>query len=160
MTAEAVAHGGEKLVGIAVSLARAEPGIEGGGENGCRNRLLDGRHETPAPFARVFDIARESFKGAILAEGERYEIEQPGVYDAAVTPDLGDVREIEIEPLLGRQLFRCGLVQNVETFRISLHQPIFDAIVNHLDEMTGAGRSAIDIALLGSRILRGPARRQ
>ena len=45
----------------------------------------------------------------------------------------------------------CAL-QDVEAFGIGLHQAVFDAVMDHLDEMPGAGRAGMDIALLGARI--------
>ena len=44
-------------------------------------------------------------------------------------------------------------LQDVEAFGIGLHQAIFDAVVDHLDEMARARRAGMDIALLGARIL-------
>src|SRR5579863_6944151 len=47
-----------------------------------------------------------------------------------------------------RQRLDIGVLQDVETFGIGLHQAIFDAVVNHLDEMPGADRTGVDVALL------------
>src|SRR5665213_3408736 len=49
----------------------------------------------------------------------------------------------------GLALFaNVGAPQNVQPFGIRLHEAIFDAVVNHLDEMAGAGSPAIKIAFL------------
>ena len=42
--------------------------------------------------------------------------------------------------------------ENVEAFGIGLHQAVFDAVVDHLDEMAGAVRAGMDVAVLGARI--------
>src|SRR5260370_4277636 len=41
-----------------------------------------------------------------------------------------------------------GILQDVKTFGIGLHQAIFDAVMNHLDEVPGADRAGVDVALL------------
>src|SRR5882762_11125024 len=42
--------------------------------------------------------------------------------------------------------------QDIEALRIGLHQPVFDAVVDHLDEMAGATRPAMQVALPGARV--------
>ena len=51
-----------------------------------------------------------------------------------------------------RQLLRDGAAQNIETLGIGLHEAVFDAVVDHLDEMPGAGGTAMHIAALDARI--------
>src|SRR6202165_5442571 len=41
-----------------------------------------------------------------------------------------------------------GILQDVKTFGIGLHQAIFDAVMNHLDEVPGADRAGVNVALL------------
>ncbi len=50
---------------------------------------------------------------------------------------------------------RVLALQNVEAFGIGLHQPVFDAVVHHLDEVPGAARPGMDIAA-SRRADRGP----
>ena len=45
-----------------------------------------------------------------------------------------------------------AFLQDVETFGIGLHQAVFDAVVHHLDEMAGADRTGVQIALFDARI--------
>ena len=45
-----------------------------------------------------------------------------------------------------------AFLQNVEALGIGLHQAVFDAVVDHLDEVAGADRAGMDIALLDARI--------
>src|SRR5581483_6986638 len=54
--------------------------------------------------------------------------------------------------MIGRQRVDIGILQDVETFGIGLHQAIFDAVVDHLDEVSGADRAGMDVALLDSGV--------
>ena len=95
----------------------------------------------------------------VLGERQGAEIEKPGRNNAAAPPDFGDIGEIQGEALGIRQP-RIGLAaQDVETLGISLHQAIFDAVVDHLDEMSGARRSRVDVAMFGAGIARASAGR-
>src|ERR1700709_614957 len=40
-----------------------------------------------------------------------------------------------------------GILQNIEAFGIGLHQAVFDAVVNHLDEVPCANRAGVNVAL-------------
>src|SRR6516162_5356373 len=42
-----------------------------------------------------------------------------------------------------------GVLQNVEPLRVRGHQPVLDAVVHHLHEVAGAGRSAVEVSLFG-----------
>src|SRR5271154_7006096 len=50
------------------------------------------------------------------------------------------------------QRLDIGVLQDVETLGIGLHQAVFDAVVNHFYEMPGADRAGVDVALLDARI--------
>ena len=58
----------------------------------------------------------------------------------------------------GRSL-RVLVTQDVEALGVGLHQSVLDAVVHHLDEVPGAGRTGMDVAALGAGIAfrRGPA---
>ena len=45
-----------------------------------------------------------------------------------------------------------GMLEDVESFGIGRHDAVLDAVVDHLDEMAGAVRSAVQVALLGRAI--------
>src|ERR1700688_617435 len=45
-----------------------------------------------------------------------------------------------------------GTLQDVKTLGISLHQAVFDAVVNHFDEMAGAHGAGVDITLLDAGV--------
>ena len=70
-------------------------------------------------------------------------------HHAAAPPDFGDVGEVQIEALLFGKLFAGGVFEDVEAFGIGLHQSVLDAVVHHLDEVSGAGGAAVDIAFFG-----------
>src|SRR3546814_13704327 len=65
---------------------------------------------------------------------------------------------VDVEALSFRQLVRRPALEHVEPFSIGLHQTVFDAVVDHLDEMARAGRTDVDVALLGTRTLNFLAR--
>src|ERR1700753_2902372 len=54
--------------------------------------------------------------------------------------------------MLRRQRIALGILQDIETLVIGLHQAIFDAVVNHLDEVSGADRPGMNVALLDPAI--------
>ena len=64
-----------------------------------------------------------------------------------------------VEALVFRQLVAGAAAQNVEAFGIGLHQAIFDAVMDHLDEMARARRPGMHIALADARIAAFAARR-
>src|SRR6185437_10920636 len=123
-----------------------------------RNGLLDRRFDGPAALAGILDAAGKILQLRILRKRRGAEIEQPGGDHAAAPPDLRDVRDVEHEALLLRQVFRVLVAKNAEALRIGLHQPVLDAVVHHLDEMPGTGRAGMDIAALGPRVARLAAR--
>ena len=77
------------------------------------------------------------------------EVEQPGADDGALLPDVRDLREVEVEGLLG--------VHDGEAFGVGLHQAVLDAVVDHLDEVAGAGGADVSPAF-GRAKERGPRR--
>src|SRR5207302_3434882 len=42
-----------------------------------------------------------------------------------------------------------GVLQNIDSFRVSRHKAVLDAVVHHLHEMTGARRTAMQVAVFG-----------
>ena len=75
----------------------------------------------------------------VLFERVGGEVEQPGTDDRALLPDAGDLREVEVEGLFG---FEDG-----EAFGVGLHHAVLDAVVDHLDEVAGAGWADVAPAL-------------
>jgi hypothetical protein len=41
-----------------------------------------------------------------------------------------------------------GMLEDVETFGVGGHQAVLDAVVDHFDEVSGAGRAAVQIPAL------------
>ena len=92
--------------------------------------------------------------------------------DAAAPPHLGDVAEVEVVLVvrgiaqrrrLGvdgvRLLADVGGAQDVHALGVGGHEAVLDAVVHHLDEVPGAVRPAVQVALLGgaARPARGRA---
>src|SRR4051812_313819 len=153
VAAELVAHSGEHLVAEGVLLARAEAVEQRRRENVDGYGFLDGGLHRPSPFARIFHGARELRKLGALGEGARRQVEQPRRDDAATPPQLGDVGEVEIETMAVGKTFRSGVLEDVEAFGIGLHQSVLDTVVNHLHEVPGADRAAVQPAVLGGALL-------
>ena len=78
-------------------------------------------------------------------------------------PHLGDRGEVEVVLVVLGVGQRCrlgvggvrlqadvGLGQHVEALGVGGHQPVLDAVVDHLDEVAGAARTAVQPAPLGS----------
>src|SRR5688572_28296660 len=121
-----------------VVAARPEPRVQRGGERVGRHLFLDGCRHGPAPLARVGDASLEALEVRIFTERARRQIQQPRADDAAAPPDFGNLGEVElVAVLLGQRLAR-RVSQDVEAFGVRLHQPVLDAVVNHLREVPGA----------------------
>ncbi len=94
--AELEAESREELVGEIGFAAGTETLIECGGEHRRGNGFVYCGCDGPAPFAGVGNAAG---KLAEIGAGEQRdcgEIQKPGCYYAAATPDLGDIGEIQI----------------------------------------------------------------
>ena len=96
MPAESFTHGGKHLLGKGVFLPRAEPGVERGGENICRNTFLQSRLDRPPSFAGVFHEAAVFFEFRAGDKRDCTEVEQPGGNHAAPPPKFGDFRQVQI----------------------------------------------------------------
>ena len=67
VAAETEAHGRQQLLAEGVRLARAEPGVERGGEHVGGNGLLDGRLDGPAALAGILDEPEKMSSAGSLA---------------------------------------------------------------------------------------------
>ena len=152
MAAEALAHGGDDLLGISMALARTEARVERRRQNLGRHRFLDSRLDRPPTLAGILDIAGIRIEPALMRQGARRQIEQPGGDDAAAPPDFRNVGEIEGETMFGLERLGVRVAQDVEAFGIGLHHAVFDTVVDHLDEMAGAAGSGVQIARFDARI--------
>src|SRR6266513_1389338 len=149
VAAELLAHRREDLLGEGVVLPRSEADVERGGEHVHRDALFDRRHDRPAPLARVGDHARVVRERRVLDEGLRGEVEEPGRDDGAAPPNLGDVGDVEVVAQVGVEVLRARVPEDVEPLGVRLHEPVLDAVVDHLDEVAGARGTAVEVAVLG-----------
>src|SRR2546425_8771361 len=162
VTAELIAHGREQLVGEVRFAARGEALVQRGGEDGGRHRLVDGRPDRPPPLAGIGHAPLETLERRILDERGSREVEQPGGDDAPASPHLGDVGQVEVVLIvLGiAQRRRLGVdlvapladvrgAQDAEPLGVRGHDAVLDAVVDHLDEVAAAARSAVEIPPLG-----------
>ena len=98
----------------------------------------------------------------IFDQGGRRQVEQPRGDHAAAPPHLGDVAQVEVVlVVLGvaqRRRFRVDLVesladvgaaQDAQALGVGGHDAVFDAVVDHLDEVPGPRWPAVQVALLG-----------
>ncbi len=88
----------------------------------------------------------------VLGERAGRQVEQPRGHHAAAPPHFGDVGQVEIVALVGRQLLRGAALHDVEAFGEGLHHAVLDAVMDHLDEMAGTDRAGVDVAALGPRV--------
>src|SRR5438105_2342994 len=159
MAAEGIAHGGQKLVGEGGFALRGEAVEQRRREHGRRNAGVDCRLERPAALAGIGDAAAELGERRIVLQRVGGKIEQPGSDDAAMPPDLGHGGQVDVELVVLRIFERAGFgvrcpiafagigrFEDVDALGIGGHHAVLDAIVHHLDEMTGTARSAMQIA--------------
>src|SRR5262249_21208746 len=152
MSAEALAHGREKLFRKRVLAARTEAGIEGCGKNIGRHCLLNGGQQRPAPFARILDYPGKVIELRVRGKGACGEVKKPRADHTSAPPYFGNVGDIETELLaFGTCRVRC-ILEDIESLGIGLHKAVFDAVMNHLDEVTRAIRSGVDVATLSAGI--------
>ncbi len=158
---------------MAESNLSAKSSCAAGGEalrqRGAQDRrgdaLVDGRLQRPAPLARVGHAAGEPAEVGTLLERRGREVEEPGTDYASVPPCLDDVRQVQVVLVelrvpqrrrLGIGRARggpdVGMAKNVEPFGIRRHDPVLDPVVNHLDEVSRTGWSAVDVAALGGAV--------
>ncbi len=71
---------------------------------------------------------------------------------AGAPPQLGDVGQVELVAQLGRKRGRPRVAQDVEPLGVRLHEAVLDAVVDHLDEVAGADRPAVEVALVGGAL--------
>ena len=168
MAAELESHSGEELV-LEVGVATgAEAFVEGGGEDWDGDAFVDGGFDGPTPLAGVADAAGEVGEGGVFDEGVCGEVEEPAGYDAATTPDFGDVGEVEVVLVLLwvaersgfgiNRLSFCadiGIFKDIHAFGVGGHDAVFDAVVDHFNEVTSAVGSAVEVAEFGGALVIG-----
>ena len=164
VAAELEAHGRQHAVGEVGLAPRAEALVERRGEHGRGHRLVDGGDGRPPPLTRVGHPAREVVEPRADEQGVGGEVEQPRRDDAPPPPQLGDLLEVELVLVeLGVAQRRrlgvdrvvleadVGVAQHVQALGVGRHDPVLDAVVDHLHEVAGAARAAVEPPLLGRR---------
>ena len=127
-----------------------------------RHRLVDRRVQRPAALARVGDTTRVPIQGRAVDERGRGQVEQPRGDYAAAAPHLGDCGEIEVVPIVIGIAQRRGfgvrlllgvphvrVLEDVQPFGVRLHDPVLDPVVDHLHEVAGSARPAVQPAFSG-----------
>ena len=155
-----------------VLAARREALEEGCREHRSRDPGVDGGLHRPPAFARVGHAPGEPVERRVGLERRRREVEEPRRDHRSATPQLGHLRGVDVELVelrllqrrdLGRVLglahARVGVVEDVEALGERRHDPVLDAVVDHLHEMSCAGRSAVQVALLLRGLRAGSAGR-
>ena len=118
----------------------------------------------PAALAGVRDAAREVLELRDSGERRRGEVQQPRADDAAAPPDLGDLGDVEVvlvELGLAQRrglgvdhvvvLADVGVLDDVQALGERGHHAVLDPVVDHLHEVPGAGRAAVQVAVLGGQ---------
>ena len=156
------AHGGQNF-GREIILATRRKSLEQRRRQhrGGSSRF-DGGENGPAPFAGVRNAAGKAVESWLIEKRNSGQVEKPRRDNAAAPPDFRDVREIEVILIvlwiaqgsgfrvgLAMRFAGVGVLENVQALRVGRHQTVLDAVVNHLDEMAGAGGAAVKIALFG-----------
>src|SRR5262249_20254269 len=90
------------------------------------------------------------------------QVEEPGGDHAAAPPHLGDVAQVEVVLIVLRVAQRrrlgidlvgaladVGAAQDGQSLGVGGHEAVFDAVVDHLDEVAGGRGPAGQVALLG-----------
>ena len=114
-----------------------------------RDALGDRVLDRPAALAGVLDPRLEPGEVvALLLERQRRQLAQPRAHDRALHPEVGDLRVVEL--VLAR-------VEEREALGVGLHDPVLDAVVDHLHVVPGAGRAEVAPA---RAVLLGRGRRE
>src|SRR5260370_35397062 len=162
MTAKLITHRRQKLIREIVLTERTESLIKRRSQHRSRNSLNDPGLDRPAPFTRVRNSADQTPHLRILEQRSRSKVQQPRGNDASTPPNLGHIRQIEVVLImfriaqrrslsidLSRMLANIGSFQHTKPLRVSRHHPILNPVVHHLDEVSTAIPSTVQIPLLG-----------
>src|SRR5271170_3515176 len=135
MPAELLPHGRQNFFGEGMLLARAEPSVKCRRQHFGGHSLVDRSHDRPPPLPRVLHYTGVVREVAVFRPGHRRKVQQPRTDDAAPAPQFCDIRIVEVIAVFLRERCAVGVLEDVETFRIGLHESVFDSVVNHFDEV-------------------------
>ena len=164
MAAERIAHRGEHTVSELGFSTRGETVEERRGEDRNGDALLDRGLQGPAALAGVADAAGVVLEHRRLVQRLRGEVEEPGGDHRPPAPELRDRGEVELVTVVVRVAQGRGLgvgllvvqphvrvLEHVQALGVRLHDPVLDPVVDHLHEVPGPGRAAVEPALLFRR---------
>src|SRR6266849_7050026 len=93
--AELVPQGGQHLGGKRVLLPRTEPDEQAGRDGRRRDCVVDRLLQRPATLARILHPALDGAQLGVALERGLRQLEQPGSYNTAMVPELGQLRHRE-----------------------------------------------------------------
>src|SRR3974377_947310 len=160
MSAKFITHRGEKLVGKFRFTAGTESLVECSGQYVRGLRLVDRGLDRPAPFAGIGDAAGKFRESGVVEQGDGREIQQPRGNDAAAAPDFRDIFQVKVVLIVLGVAKRGGFgiddvilladiggANDSEAFGIGSHDAVFDAVVDHLDEVAATIGATMQIPL-------------
>ena len=159
------------------SSPRGEARVQRRREHRGRNADVDRGGGRPAALAGVGDATCEPLERRRVVQRLRGQVEEPGADDAAAPPDLRHLGRVDLVLVVLGVLERCGLgvhlslalarigvLDDVQALGVRGHEPVLDAVVDHLHEVAGAVRAAVVVPVLGlgsdRRFVRGFAARR
>src|SRR4029453_11180546 len=139
--------GGEDPAGEVVPAPRAEPLVEGRGQDVGGDAELDGDLGGPPPPPGGGAPAVVLAQVGIVEERPGGQVDEPGPDHGAPAPELDDLGEVELVLELPGVAHRGGLGvvllggepdagrgEDVESLGVGGHQSVLDPVVHHLDE--------------------------
>src|SRR5437773_1584168 len=115
-----------------------------------RDGFSNRRFDRPASLAGVLHVPGVLGERGILRECHCGQIQKPRADYAASAPNFGDVGQAEVILFVLGKLRLVRVTKDIEALGIGLHDPVLDSVMDHLYEMSRAGRPTIDITILGS----------
>ena len=162
MSTELCAKRRQDLVCRCAPATGGEPVVQRCAQHRCRHAFVDRGVNRPAALTAVGDVSLQALQLRIRAKGRGRQVDEPTGDHTAASPQLGDRRQIEVVLVVLRVGQRSCLgvlrpvggtdvclVQDVETLGEGRHHAVLDPVVDHLDEVAGAGRPAVQPAQLG-----------
>ena len=172
MATELVAHRRQQLAGELAEAARLEPLVERGSDHRGGHALVDRREHRPAALSGVAHPTGELGEVGRLRERVGGEVDEPRSHDRAAAPHLRDLRDVDVVLVVLRVAQRGGLgvdllgvrpgvgvLDDAQTLRDRGHHPVLDPVVDHLHEVAGAARPAVEVAVLRGAVGAGASRR-
>src|SRR5215831_14470896 len=172
VSAELLAHRREQLVRELVEPAGREARVQRRSQNRCGDAHVDRCVRRPTALTGIGYASGELLEAGRCVQRLRRQVEEPGPDDAPTPPDLRHLCRVDLVLVELWLLERRGLgvrrarpqprirvLDDVQPLRVRGHDPVLDAVVDHLHEMPGAVRAAVVVAVLGRLgLIRPPGR--